>query len=278
MQRFIEGAGFDLLEHDGSYPGDVCASTNHPGHTGLADSQWRQFWKIAGFYRWCRARGVFLNVPDTYFFQGSNKTGMGYRETNWSLPREQQHVHARQNLFDGTWEKTPTMGWMFVPLVEYQGGGAAATIEPLREHIDDYRQHLMNNFGYGAQACYRGPRLYDTPETKRAVVEAVNWFKAHRDILESDVIHLRRADGRRLDSVLHVNPSLETKAMLVVYNPTRAALTEQLEVPLYYSGLKGRANLYESGTRASTLELSPEGKARIKVTVPPGSCAWYTVR
>ena len=278
VQRFIEGAGFDLLEHDGSYPGDVCASTNHPGHTGLADSQWRQFWKIAGFYRWCRAQGVFLNVPDTYFFQGSNKTGMGYRETNWSLPREQQHVHARQNLFDGTWEKTPTMGWMFVPLVEYQGGGAAATIEPLREHIDDYRQHLMNNFGYGAQACYRGPRLYDTPETKRAVVEAVNWFKAHRDILESDVIHLRRADGRRLDSVLHVNPSLETKAMLVVYNPTRAALTEQLEVPLYYSGLKERANLYESGTRASTLELSPEGKAKIKVTVPPGSCAWYTVR
>jgi hypothetical protein len=31
---------------------------------------------------------------------------MGYRETNWSLPRAQQHIHARQNLYDGTWDKT----------------------------------------------------------------------------------------------------------------------------------------------------------------------------
>ena len=88
--------------------------------------------RIADFYKWCRAKGIYLNVPDYYFLSGSNKTGMGYRETNWSLPREQQEIIERQNIYDGTWTKTPSMGWMFVPLVEYHGGGKAATIEPLK--------------------------------------------------------------------------------------------------------------------------------------------------
>ena len=53
---------------------------------------------------------------------------MGYRETNFSLPRERQILIARQNIYDATYEKTPSMGWMFVPLVEYHGGGAAARL------------------------------------------------------------------------------------------------------------------------------------------------------
>ena len=38
--------GFDLLEHDGNYPDDMCASTSHPGHKGLEDSQYKQWLKI----------------------------------------------------------------------------------------------------------------------------------------------------------------------------------------------------------------------------------------
>jgi hypothetical protein len=166
---FLHGTGFSLLEHDGSYPGDACASTTHPGHRGLDDSQWAQWRSITDFYHQCRADGVYLNVPDWYFLNGANKTAMGYRETNWSLPRDQQIIHARQNMFDGTWEKSPTMGWMFVPLVEYQGGGAAATIEPLADHLDAYEAHLANCFGFGVQACYRGPRLYDSDKTEAVV-------------------------------------------------------------------------------------------------------------
>ena len=131
-------------------------------------------------------------MPDHYFLSGSNKTGMGYREVNWSLPRDQQVIHTRQNIFDGTWEKTPSMGWMFVPLTEYQGGGAAATIEPLDEHLDHYERMLVSNLALGVQACYRGPRLYDTPHTGDAAALG-SWFKAHRDILESDLVHGRRA-------------------------------------------------------------------------------------
>ena len=44
------------------------------------------------------------------------------------------------------------MGWMFVPLVQYQGGGADATIEPLRDHLALYEAHLANDLGFGVQA------------------------------------------------------------------------------------------------------------------------------
>jgi hypothetical protein len=278
LYAFIEATGLAILEHDGSYPGDVCASTSHPGHEGLADSQWRQFRRIAGFYRWCRGRGVYLNVPDWYFLNGSSKTGMGYRETNWSLPRERQVVLGRQNLYDGTWTKTPSMGWMFCPLVEYHGGGAAATLEPLSEHLDAYGRHLANNFGFGAQACYRGPRLYDAPETQALVERWVRFYREHRRILDADVIHLRRADGRDLDAVLHVDPFGDECAMLVVYNPTEAPLRRDLEVPLYYAGLDDAALVSREGGEASRIALDRRWTARLPVEVPAGGMSWWVFR
>ncbi|MGV3613689.1 MAG: alpha-galactosidase [Fimbriimonas sp.] len=278
ITRFLEATGFDLLEHDGSYPGDFCASTTHPGHRGLEDSQWNQYARIAALYRWARERGIYLNVPDNYFLAGSNKTGMGYRESNWSLPRAQQHIHARQNLYDGTWQKTPSMGWMLVPLVEYQGGGKEATIEPLKDHLDDYGLHLANNLGFGAQACYRGPRLFDSPETKAVVVKWVEWFKRHRRILESDVVHLRRADGRRLDGVLHVDPQGETKGMAVIYNPLDTPLTEEFRIPLYFTGLKGKARVRIDDGEETSRSLDDARRLSLKITVKGKSMRWVTFR
>jgi hypothetical protein len=275
LKTFLGETGFDLLEHDGSYPGDVCASTTHPGHRGLEDSQWTQFHQIAEFYHWCRGRGIYLNVPDWYFLEGSNKTGMGYREDNWSLPRAQQVVHGRQNLFDGTWEKTPSMGWMFVPLVQYHGGGEAATIEPLDAHRDVYEQHLMNNLGYGAQACYRGPRLYDTEATRDMVAGRVAWFKAHRAILESDVIHLRRADGRDWDGVLHANAALSTPGFAVVYNPLTEPITRTIRFPLHYTGLTGKAEVSIDDHSPKRVSLDPDQTTEVKLTIPAGG--WTTV-
>ena len=59
VRTFIERAGLDLFDNDGSYPGDQCASSTHPGHHGLTDSQWVQWKRIAEHYRWCRGRGVY---------------------------------------------------------------------------------------------------------------------------------------------------------------------------------------------------------------------------
>ncbi|NLH98255.1 MAG: alpha-galactosidase [Chthonomonadales bacterium] len=278
IRRFLSETGFALLEHDGSYPGDVCASTSHPGHRGLEDSQWVQYRMIAEFYAWCRSRGIFLNVPDWYYLAGSNKSGMGYRETNWSLPRAQQHIHARQNLFDGTWQKTPTMGWMFTPLVEYQGGGAAATIEPLREHLADYELHLTNNLLYGAQACYRGPRLYDSEETRALVIKWVTFFKKHRAILESDVIHLRRADGVHPDGILHVNPELDEKGLAVFWNPSNKAYDGEVVVPLRYTGITDTALISHEGARPVRRRLDSDRTVRVKVSIPARGVTWLVIK
>ena len=278
LYTFFERTGFSLLEHDGSYPGDLCASTTHPGHRGLEDSRWSQWKTITDFYHWCRGQGVFLNVPDWYFLSGSNKTGMGYRETNWSLPRDQQVIHTRQNIFDGTWEKAPGMGWMFVPLTEYHGGGEAATIEPLDEHLDHYERMLVSNLAFGVQACYRGPRLFDTDHTRDMVRKWVNWYKEYRDILESDLVHGRRADGRDLDWMLHVNPSLPVKGMLVVFNPLDRPVDRTLDVNLYYTGLKEQAIFKDASGTEQTLGLSRNYHVTVPVHVAAAAFAWFEIR
>jgi hypothetical protein len=277
LRTFVEHTGIDIIEHDGSYPGDVCASTRHPGHRGLEDSQWRQWETIADFYHWCRARGMYLNVPDWYFLAGSNKSGMGYREVNWSLPRERQIILGRQNIYDGTWWKAPSMGWMFVPLTEYQGGGAAATLEPLSEHLDAYEAHLSQNFASGVQACYRGPRLYDTDTTKAVVRKWVDFYKGHRAILDSDVIHVRRPDGRDIDCLLHVNPNLQTRGLTVVHNPTDHEVTQDLKLPLYYTGLTDVAMIREQGGQPVRYELDRQYNVTIPLRIPARGMTWLTV-
>lgn len=276
IKKFISETGFQLLEHDGNYPGDVCASTTHPGHRGLEDSQWMQHKIITDFYRWCRERGIYLNVPDMYFLSGSNKTGMGYRETNWSLPRSQQHVHARQNIYDGTWDKTPSMGWMFVPLVEYHGGGPEATIEPLKDHLADYELHFANTFANGVQACWRGTRLYDSPETKAVVVRMVNWYKKYRELLESDTVHFRRPDGRRLDYVVKINPRTSPQMMVAVFNPTQMEMVETITLPVGAAHFRGRVEVQRAQGKAETLNVVDD-KLKLKVSCPGRQWTYYTV-
>lgn len=277
LRTFIEQTGFDLLEHDGPYPGDVCASTAHPGHRGLEDSQWVNWKMSADLYAWCRERGVYVNQPDYYFLAGGNKTAMGYREANWSLPRAQQLLHARQNIFDGTWTKPQTAGWMFVPLTEYHGGGPAATLEPLSEHLPEYEAHLANTLGSGVQACWRGPRLYDTEETKALVARWVAWYKQHRDILESDLLHVRRADGRDLDYMVAVNPKLPTRALAMIHNPLDTPVDRTITLPLYYAGLTGTALIRERDQPPQRYELDGQNRAHVPVTVPAKGRTWLVV-
>jgi hypothetical protein len=277
LRALYDTTGLSVLEHDGSYPGDVCASEKHPGHEGLEDSQWRQWEAIRDFYRWCRERGVYLNVPDWYFLNGSSKTAMGYRETNWSLPRERQFILGRQNLYDGTWDKTPSMGWMFVPLTQYHGGGEAATLEPLKDHLDAYEQHLAQNFGFGVQACYRGPRLFDSEETKAAVKRWVDFYKAHRAILDSDVVHLRRADGRDWDGVLHVNPGLREHGLAMVFNPTSQPITRRITLPLYYTGLTDVASIRVNGGAPAPYPLARDYGVEIEAAIPALGWTWLLV-
>ena len=93
---------------------------------------------------------------------------------------------------------------------------------------------MMQYYGAGVQACYRGSRLYDTEETKQVVVNVINWYKKYREILNSDIIHLRRADGREWDGIMHVNPQLTHRGLVMLYNPTKEKIkNNQVTVVLY---------------------------------------------
>jgi hypothetical protein len=277
LRTVFQETGMSIFENDGSYPGDFCASTEHPGHRGYLDSQWQQ-WKImSGFYRWCRAEGIYLTVPDWYFLQGSSKSGMGYIETDWSLPRQYQPLIERQDIYDGTWEKTPSMGWMHVPLMPYHGGGSAATVEPLNQNLAHYETRLADLLGAGVQAAWRGERLYDTDETRQVVKKWVDFYKANRAILESDIIHLRRPDGGDWDGILHVNPALKTRGLAMIYNPLDQAITRQIKLALYYTGLIEKASVQSESGKIDSYTLDRSFCISVPVSIPAQSRTWLLI-
>ena len=277
IKYFFTQTGFDIWENDGPYPGDLCASTIHPGHKGLEDSQWKQMEIQKELYHWLNEKGVYINAPDWYFLDGTHKIAIGYREVNFSLPREQQIILNRQNIYDGTWEKTPSMSWGFVPLTKYQGGGPEAVLEPLNDHLKEYEQLMMQYYGAGVQACYRGPRLYDTEKTKQTVQKVVKWYKQYRHILNADIIHLRRADGRDWDGIMHVNPALKTKALLLLNNPLGQKITRTIKLPLYYSGLTTIARLKEKDGSARQYKLNRNYEIELTFTLGPEAYTWMVI-
>jgi hypothetical protein len=278
IKQFFTATGFDIWENDGPYPGDVCASTLHPGHSGLEDSQWKQMEIQKELYHWLNERGVYINAPDWYFLDGTNKIGIGYREVNFSLPRENQKILNRQNIYDGTWNMSPSMGWGFVPLTKYQGGGDESILEPLKNHLKDYEQLMMQYYGAGVQACYRGPRLYDAEQTESVVKNVIAWYKQYREILNSDIIHLRRADGRDWDGIMHLNPNLKNKGLVMLYNPLKESITRTIKLPLYYSGLSKEVSIFEKGKNKITKTLDRNYQVQIECTIPAESYTWLLIQ
>ncbi len=170
------------------------------------------------------------------------------------------------------------MSWGFVPLTRYQGGGENAILEPLEKHLDDYKQLMMQYYGAGVQACYRGPRLYDTDKTKQVVVETINWVKKHREILNGDIIHLRRADGRDWDGFLHVDPKGKGKGFLMLFNPLDQPITCKIRVPVYYTGLSDCVNISDLSGKKEILAVSRNYEIDLKTTISAHGYQCYILK
>jgi hypothetical protein len=170
------------------------------------------------------------------------------------------------------------MGWMFVPLVQYHGGGEAATIEPLKDHLPHYEQRLANLFGSGVQACYRGPRLYDAPETKAVVEKWVQFYKKYRAILDSDIIHVRRPDGQDYDGVLHVNPALKEKGLLMLYNPLEESINKTIQINLYYTGMTERVRISKEDGPAFEKSIDQGYNVDLDVEITARGWSWYVFK
>lgn len=277
MWEFFDKTGFMTYNMDGPYHGDPCASTVHPHHTGLEDSQWQQWRTQVEVIHELQRRGMYIPIPDWYFLNGQCVTGMGYREASANLTPQQQLLLGRQYIYDGTWHKMPTMGWMTLQLVGFYTNDPRVGLEPLCENLDRYEQQLIQFLGSGCHLTIRGNRLYDTPETKRMVTEWIGWFKKYRDILTSDIIHVSRPTGRGLDCMMHVNPFIDRRGMVIVFNPTDNDIAQTMHLPLYYTGLKGEATVTTPDGKKQRFSLTSDGVLELPVSVAAQSSSWFLI-
>ncbi len=278
MWNFIDQTGIMTYNMDGPYHGDVCSSTLHPHHRGLEDSQWEQWKTQVGVLHELQRRGMYIPIPDWYFLNGQCSTGMGYREASANLSPQQQMLLGRQYIYDGTWHKIPTMGWMTLQLVGFYTNDPRVGLEPLCENLDRYEQQLIQYLASGCKLTIRGNRLYDTPETKQMVSKWIRWFKQYRDILTSEIIHVGRPTGRGLDCIMHVNPFISHKGMVIVFNPTERTISEQMRLPLYYTGLKEKATVTSEEGQSQTYTLEKDSLLLLPVSIKPQSAAWFLIQ
>ena len=108
--NFIEKTGLSMIEADGPYGGGSCGANNHSYHADLSDSIYRQTEKQNEFFHLLRGMGLYINQPDNYFYQGGGKTGMGYDEQQYSLPRWHDISISRMGMYDDLYRLLPTQG------------------------------------------------------------------------------------------------------------------------------------------------------------------------
>ena len=106
----------------------------------------------------------------------------------------------------------------------------------------------------------------------------VTFYKQHRAILNSDLIHLRRPDARDWDGWLHVNSALAERGLAVFYNPLPQAITRRMRLPLYYTGLTDRALIaHEDGT-VERVTLARNYSAEVQVQIPAQGRSWMVIQ
>ena len=156
-------------------------------------------------------------------------------------------------MYDDTFKRIPTEGWMFLPLLNYEGGGPAAWFEPLSQNLQEYDFALAQYFGAGVQACYRGDRIFDSENTKKVVKSWIEFYKKYRTVLSGDLIHIRRADMQSIDGFLHVKPfDGHFRGLAMFFNPTTEIINDTIEIPLYYTGLTHDVLVTVQGNKSTT--------------------------
>ena len=106
----------------------------------------------------------------------------------------------------------------------------------------------------------------------------IAWYKQYREILNSDIIHLRRADGRDWDGIMHVNPKLKNKGLVMLYNPLKTAIVRTIKLPLYYSGLTKEVTIFEKGKNKISKTLDRNYQVQLACTIPAESYTWYLIQ
>lgn len=240
---FLKATTMEMLETDGPYEGATCAPTANSGFAHVNNSQLAQYKVTVDFYRDLKREvNTFNTVPDPYWSSGgTNKEPMGYTDEWNGLPHTEAGLYeylaiGRMYLADGTWHKPTTMGWMAFEMSRKED-------VPTARYTRLFEEALASYLGQGNVACYRGPELYDaaTPQLAKLWALWIAHYKRYRPILMADVITVIRPTGASIEAALHVNASAgagEPCAFVNLFNPTPRALTQTIDLPVYYAGLR----------------------------------------
>ncbi|MCX6928315.1 MAG: hypothetical protein NT154_34670, partial [Verrucomicrobia bacterium] len=96
----------------------------------------------------------------------------------------------------------------------------------------------------------------------------VTFYKAHREVLSADIIHLRRPNGLSWDGILHANPEGKEKGLLMLYNPLGSAIEETVRVPVYYTGLRNAVVVRDLDGKTTSLKIDGDYNLALPVIIP----------
>ena len=76
---------------------------------------------------------------------------------------------------------------------------------------------------------------------------------------------------------MHVSTTLKDRAFVLLFNPTMQEITRKINLPLYYSGLKGTV-LVSKKDELKSMATIKEDKISIDVSIPAEGYTWYVIR
>jgi hypothetical protein len=109
------------------------------------------------------------------------------------------------------------------------------------------------------------------------VKETIDWYKKYRDVLNADMIQLRRPDGRDWDGFIHVNPSGIHKGFVMLYNPTNTLMKRKISLPLYYTGILKTAKITSKEGEKRSVSLRPSKDIDLEFAIAPNSYTWFLI-
>ncbi|MEG2413637.1 MAG: hypothetical protein RSB61_03205 [Clostridia bacterium] len=244
--HFLDVTKADAIEIDGPYAMMLCAGGKTHHHDDFTDSQYKQ-WKhsVLDWYKEIRKRNVYINAPDWHYLCGTNRDGVGYEEIAFSEKRQEQLITSRIYYYKGTFAKTPSQSWGFVPLNVYHGGGADAQFCPTDKNAFDYDWAIAQCVASGVMPTLRGKKVYDSEQGKNILAKWIGIYKKYRTVINGITVHFlppqidknNYTRTTALDAILNLYPQGEVRGFLTIFNQTDRDITQTLNVPLYYSGL-----------------------------------------
>jgi hypothetical protein len=77
---------------------------------------------------------------------------------------------------------------------------------------------------------------------------------------------------------MHIDPAGNEKGLVMLFNPTSEKVTEEITLPLYYTGLKDEAVIRQENSPAKTYSINRNYQAKVSVEIPANGLTWLLVK